>query len=147
MPAERHDVRPTYYIFGGLIFSPLSVNYLKTWGGNWYNDAPKNLLARYYFDHLSQKGEEIVNLVRVLPAEINKGYHDSGDYRIVKVNGKRINNLRELIRIIAESSDEFVVFSDQWGAAIVLDRKGAELENERILEKYRVPKDRSSDLE
>ena len=147
VPAERHDVRPTYYIFGGLIFSPLSVNYLKTWGGNWFNDAPKNLLARYYFEHLSKKGEEIVNLVRVLPAEINKGYHDSGDYRIVEVNGERINNLRDLIRIVAESSDEFVVFSDQWGAAIVLDRKGAELENERILEKYRVPKDRSSDLE
>jgi S1-C subfamily serine protease len=147
VPTERHDVRPTYYIFGGLIFSPLSVNYLKTWGGNWFNDAPKNLLARYYFDHLSRKGEEIVNLVRVLPAEINKGYHDAGDYRIVKVNGERINNLRDLIRIIAESRDKFVVFSDQWGAEIVLDRKGAELENGRILKKYRVPGDRSSDLE
>ncbi|MEN8134412.1 MAG: serine protease [Thermodesulfobacteriota bacterium] len=147
VPVEKHDVRPTYYIFGGLIFSPLSVNYLKTWGGNWFNDAPKNLLARYYFDHLSQKDEEIVNLVRVLPAEINKGYHDSGDYRIVKVNGVRINNLRDLIRIVTESRDDFVVFSDRWGASIVLDRKGAELENGRILEKYRVPKDRSSDLE
>ena len=84
--------------------------------------------------------------MRVLPAEVNKGYHDSGDYRIVKVNGERIDNLRDLVRIVENSSDEFVEFSDQWGASIVLDRKVAELENSQILEKYRVPADRSNDL-
>lgn len=147
VPTERHDARPTYYIFGGLIFSPLSVNYLKTWGGNWYNDAPKNLLARYYFDHLTRNGEEIVNLVRVLPAEVNKGYHDSGDYRIVTVNGKPINNLKDLIRIVETSRDEFVVFADRWGAAIILDRQVAVAENPKILKKYLVPADRSNDLE
>jgi hypothetical protein len=146
VPIERHDARPTYYIFGGLIFAPLTVNYLKTWGPTWYNNAPKNLLARYYFDHLSEAGEEIVNLVRVLPAEINKGYHDSGDYRIEKVNGKRIKNLRDLIDIVENSSEEFVVFSDRWGSSIVLDRRLAEKKNGNILEKYRIPGDRSEDL-
>lgn len=147
VPAERHDVRPSYYIFGGLIFSPLSVNYLKTWGNNWFNDAPKNLLARYYFEHLERQGEEVVNLVRVLPAEVNKGYHDSGDYRIVMVNGEKINNLKDLIRIVESSRDEFVVFTDRWGGAIVLDRKVAVAENGKILAKYRVPADRSGDLQ
>jgi S1-C subfamily serine protease len=143
---EKHDVRPTYYIFGGLIFEPLTVNYLKTWGPTWYNDAPKNLLARYYFDHSKERGEEVVNLVRVLPAEVNKGYHDSGDYRIEKVNGRRIKNLRQLIDIVENSSDEFVVFSDRWGSSLVLDRRRAEKENHNILETYRIPADRSEDL-
>ncbi|MDF1577148.1 MAG: serine protease [Desulfobulbales bacterium] len=146
VPIERHDIRPTYYIFGGLIFSPLTVNYLKSWGATWYNDAPKNLLARYYFDHLTQAGEEIVNLVRVLPAEVNKGYHYSGDYRIEKVNGQPIKNLRHLIDLVENSRGEFVVFSDRWGATIVLDRRAAEKDNAGILETYRIPADRSADL-
>ncbi|MBU0480461.1 MAG: trypsin-like peptidase domain-containing protein [Proteobacteria bacterium] len=147
VPPEQFDVRPTYYIFGGLIFSPLTVNYLKTWGATWYNSAPKNLIARYYFDQLEQKGEEVVNLVRVLPAEVNRGYHESGDFRIIKVNDRKINNLKDLIRILEEDKNEpFVTFSDRWGSAIVLDRKKAEAEHEKILKRYKIPADRSDDL-
>jgi len=57
-------------------------------------DAPKNLLGVTILTILTKRRKEFVNLVRVLPAEINKGYHDSGDYRIEKVNGRRIKNFR-----------------------------------------------------
>jgi len=146
VPLERYDVRPTYYIYGGLVFSPLTVNYLKTWGNTWYNSAPKNLVARYQYDQLARVGEEIVNLARVLPAKVNKGYHQFGDYRVTKVNDKEINNLRDLIRIIETGKEPFVVFTDRWGAKVVLDREAAEKENADILKKYRIPIDRSADL-
>ncbi|NIP29237.1 MAG: trypsin-like serine protease [Candidatus Dadabacteria bacterium] len=32
----HYDKLPSYYIYGGLVFSPLSLNYLKEWGGKWY---------------------------------------------------------------------------------------------------------------
>jgi S1-C subfamily serine protease len=147
IPLEQYDVRPTYYIYGGLLFSPLTVNYLKTWGAGWFANAPKNLVASFQFDLLSKVGEEIVVLTRVLPADVNRGYHNSGDYRIYAVNGKKINNLKDLIRIVEEDKDRpFVSFSDRWGASVVLDRKAAEKQNPEILQKYRIKDDRSDNL-
>jgi S1-C subfamily serine protease len=146
VPLEQYDVRPTYYIYGGLVFSPLTVNYLKTWGATWFANAPKNLVASFQFDQLTQVGERIVVLTRVLPDEVNKGYHNSGDYRIVKVNGQPINNLQDLVRIVEGSSEPFVSFTDRWGASVILDRKAVEARKHEILDKYRIEKDRSDNL-
>lgn len=146
VPLEQYDVRPTYYIYGGLVFSPLTVNYLKTWGGTWFANAPKNLVSSFQFDQLTKVGEKIVVLTRVLPDEVNKGYHNSGDYRIVKVNGQPINNLKDLVRIVEEGNEPFVSFTDRWGASVVLDRKAVEARNGEILEKYRIKSDRSDNL-
>ena len=147
VPLEQYDVRPTYYIYGGLLFCPLTVNYLKTWGSTWFANAPKNLVASFQFDQLTKVGEEIVLLTRVLPADVNRGYHNSGDYRIHAVNGKKINNLKDLIRIVTEDKDQpFVSFSDRWGATVVLDRREAEKQNAEILKKYRIKDDRSDNL-
>jgi len=147
VPLEQYDVQPTYFIYGGLVFAPLTVNYLKTWGATWFANAPKNLVASFQFDQLSKVGEEIVVLTRVLPDEVNRGYHNSGDYRIAKVNDQPINNLKDLIRIVEGSRDEpFVTFTDRWGAAVVLDRKSVEARKHEILDKYRIKDDRSANL-
>lgn len=146
VPLEQYDVQPTYFIYGGLVFSPLTVNYLKTWGSTWFASAPKNLVASFQFDQLTQVGEKIVILTRVLPDEVNKGYHNSGDYRIVKVNGQPINNLKDLVRIVEGGSEPFVSFTDRWGASVVLERKGVEARKHEILDKYRIEKDRSDNL-
>ena len=31
---------PNYYIFGGLVFQELSIDYVKTWGRDWIEKAP-----------------------------------------------------------------------------------------------------------
>jgi S1-C subfamily serine protease len=147
VPLEQYDMRPTYFIYGGLVFSPLTVNYLKTWGDNWFATAPKNLVASFQFDQLTKVGEEIVVLTRVLPADVNRGYHNSGDYRIVKVNGQPINNLRDLVRIVEKDKDQpFVSFTDRWGTSVIMDNREVEKQNPGILKTYRITKDRSDDL-
>ena len=146
VPLERYDVRPDYYIFGGLIFAPLTVNYLKNWGDGWLNSAPTNLLNTYLFEPLREEGEEAVILMRVLPDEVNRGYHGSGNFRVMAVNGKRIKNLKDLIARIENCRDPFIVITDRWGTRIVLDRKKAKAATKRILKTYRVPRDRSASL-
>ena len=147
VPMEQYDIRPTYYIYGGFVFTPLTVNYLKTWGEAWQHNAPKNLVSAYLYDHLTEKDEQIVTLVRVLPDTVNKGYHDAGDFRVYEVNGKRVNNLKELIRTVEEGDgSRYISFTDKWGAKLVLDRREVAETNDEILQKYRVPADRSLDL-
>ncbi|RLB32825.1 MAG: hypothetical protein DRH20_14280, partial [Deltaproteobacteria bacterium] len=44
VPHDRYDVPPTYYIVGGFVFEPLTVNYLKDFGSqsDWFLYAPRN---------------------------------------------------------------------------------------------------------
>jgi S1-C subfamily serine protease len=146
VPADRYDVRPTYYVYGGLVFSSLTTNYLKLFGDKWYNDGPTHLLdLRKGF--LSAEGEEVVLLVKVLASEVNTGYHNIFNGHITEVNGQRVKNLRHLIQLVENDTDEpFVVFKGYRRSIVVLDRKKAELENPKILETYGIPSDRSEDL-
>jgi len=146
VPLEQYDRRPTYYLFGGLIFAPLTVNYLQNWGDGWMDAAPANLVNTYLYEPLKKEGEEAVILMRVLPHEVNRGYHGSGNFRVMTVNGKKVMSLKELISIIENSKDEFLVIGDRWGTVIVLDREKARKATAKIMRVYQVPQDRSSDL-
>jgi S1-C subfamily serine protease len=144
---ERYDVRPTYYIYGGLIFIPLTQNYLMSWGDDWYDSAPKNLVALYKFGRPTVQGEEAVILSKVLPAEVNSGYHQYRDLRIVAVNNRNIFNLRQLMRAVeAPAQDPFIAFNTDQGIKIVLNRKRVAAAQPAILSTYSVPSDRSEDL-
>ncbi len=45
VPDPRYDVLPTYYIFGGIVFSPLTSDLIKAWGDTWSKDAPADFLT------------------------------------------------------------------------------------------------------
>jgi hypothetical protein len=144
---ERYDVRPTYFIYGGLIFVPLTQNYLMSWGDDWYNSAPKNLVALYQFGQAAVEGEQAVILSKVLPAEVNSGYHEFRDLRIVAVDGKKIRNLRQLIRAVERPSKKPAIeFQSELGLKIVLDRGRVRSAQAQILKTYSVPADRSEGL-
>lgn len=144
---RRYDIRPTYYIYGGLVFIPLTLDYMRAWGDDWRDDAPTNQKYYYYYDWPSMAGEEAVILSKVLLSEVNKGYSDFSERRIFKVNSKRIRNLKHLIDIVeGESGNPFVVFETRFGEKIVLDRRMAEADQPKILEIYDIPADRSENL-
>ena len=145
VPSERYDIRPRYYVYGGLVFSPLTMNYLKTWGEEWNRDAPDRLLhLRYYYRDTYTN--EAVLLVKVLPSRGNAGYHDITDWHITEVNGQAVKDLPELIELVENSTEPLVVFGTEDGSVIALDREKAELESPENLEIYGIPTDRSEDL-
>jgi len=136
---KEFDKSPRYYIFGGLVFIPLTINYLEEWGPDWEQNAPPNLLSQPNFHCQSEAGEEIVNLLKVLPDRANQGYGDLYGMVITKVNGVKIVNLRDLKRIVEESpEDAFVVFETSDGQQIVLNKKKATESNERIMATYHI---------
>lgn len=147
VPRERYDVRPTYYIYGGLVFAPLTQNYLMSWGDDWYSSAPKNLVALFRYGIPRVAGEQVVIMSKVLPAEINSGYHDFRDLQIVSVNGDKINRIEDVIRLVeASGKGRFVEFKTDRGASIILERDKVMPATDQILSTYNVPADRSPDL-
>lgn len=82
-----------------------------------------------------------------LTADLNNGYDDFIDQRIVRVNGREFANLQEMIRLIENASDApFVVFENEKGSRISLERNRVEAEQGEILRTYDIASDRSEDL-
>jgi len=146
IPNERYDVRPTYYIFGGLVFVPLTRNYLMSWGPNWFNNAPKELVALLSDNMKRPDKDEIVLMSKVLAAAVNEGYQDWNNWIVEKVDGIPVRNLRHLISLVEGSSAPFVVFENDKQQKIILDRAQAAAATAQILKTYHIPADRSGDL-
>ena len=144
----QYDIPPTYFIFSGLVFSPLTEDYLKVWANELEKYSPKDLIAYYTDSYLSVQGEEVINMINVLPHDVNNGYHNMSDCIIKEVNGKKVHNLKELIQIVENDSEgKFIEFKTKKNKYIVLDREKAAEAHAEILEIYGVTADRSFDLQ
>ncbi len=137
----QYDVQPTYFIYGGLVFNPLTTNYLLSFGPN-----PPPHLAVFQNGDRSQPGEQVVVLNRVLPSAVNAGYHDWQDRVLTKVNGQQFRGLQEFVHLLETETNPLVVFENDEGQTIVLDRTRAETERETLLRTYGIAADRSQDL-
>jgi S1-C subfamily serine protease len=147
VPMMRYDVSPTYYVYGGLVFCPLTLNYILAMDGDWNDWRLSNVLNYFANKRLSKEGEQVVIITKVLPSDINNGYQNFINDRVVEVNGKEILNLLDLIAIIERNADEaFVNLKTESGRMMALDRGQAEKEQSDILRTYRISADRSSNL-
>ncbi|MBU4602059.1 PDZ domain-containing protein, partial [bacterium] len=147
VPMEEYETLPSYYIYGGLIFCPLSKNLLDIWGSQWYQSAPKELIYPLLNSNIPEKeDQQVVVLLKTLAANVNEGYQNVNSWVVDKVNGEKIWNLSELIKKVENSLDPYIIFEDKWGQQIVIDREKAENTHQEILQTYRIPFDRSEDL-
>lgn len=146
VPEDRYDIKPTYYLYGGLLFVPLSRDFLTTWGSEWWQEAPSELVSIYENEIRTPSRSEIVVLQKVLADTVNQGYHSFEALAIDRVMGNRIRHLRDLIRIVESVEDVFIHFEARDGSVIVLDRQQVEKRHRGILRRYGVPFDRSEDL-
>lgn len=146
VPEDSYDVKPTYYLFGGLLFVPLTRDYLKTWGSDWWNVAPRSLMALYEGELREAKRREIVVLQKVLADRVNQGYHDVESLVVLTVQGKPIGDLAELVAGVETGSSQYVRFEGADGTEIVIDRKQAQSRASAIMRRFGVPADRSEDL-
>ena len=73
------------------------------------------------------------------PHEVNQGYHTFEDLVITKVNGKKINNLNEMVEVIeTDDSGNIIEFETFDHTYIILDREMAEKSNKLILSEYNI---------
>lgn len=144
-PFEQYDTHPRYFIFGGIVFSPLSKNLLLEWGDMWGSRAPHELLVELTKLPTEAERETVVAL-QVLAADINKGYHDVALDIIKSVNGKPYKDFNDFYRQVTTDTDPYVVFTDSQENQVVIDRQKAAASHETILSMYRIPEDRSPDL-
>jgi len=132
-----------YLIMGGLLFQELTRPYLQSFGKDWASRAPFRLV--YAMSHPEQYRDEgrekIVFLAGVLPTSSVQGYERIGGNIITTVNGKTINNIRDLDIAFNQKPKDGVheIRFDQYPKVIWLDDELAKQDNFLFIpERFRI---------
>lgn len=107
------DRDPQYFIYGPLVFSQATQDYLDRLGHQRELSLARQgspLITRRY-DKPAFEGEELVVVSSpMFPHRITKGYDDPGGSVLEEVNGIRVKNLRHLVELLRDAREPQVVF-------------------------------------
>lgn len=162
---SQFDVRPTFAIFGGLLFQPLSLDFLHCWGHD-LKDAPAGLQQEFYYGVRRGGRQEVVVLSQILSDESNLGYtFDSIGLEVVQaVNGVNIQSMSEFVRCMDDAYGAYVdapsnatrfvrvelargsTLSGATPYLVVLDAADLAESAHRVCERYGIPSDRAAGL-
>lgn len=138
VPDHVFDRAPEYLVAGGLVFQPLTTDYLRSWGKEWWKRAPFRL--RYYLhEPPTEERRHVVIMSRVLPDPINIGYQNLAFLVVDTINGKRIVDLEDVEAALASPEDGFHIVEFLANGAtqkVVLDASEVDPANRRIAAKY-----------
>ncbi|MEC9466347.1 MAG: serine protease [Myxococcota bacterium] len=143
-PRSQYDIRPTYFIYGGLVFQPLSRNYLETWD-DWWEKAPSEFLFLYRAGIRTEARQQIICLDQVLADELNVGYEGYDNATIKSVNGVEPRDMSHFAEIL-DAAEGVVHIRTSDEISIMLNTEEVREGAERILTRYQIPCDRSANL-
>lgn len=145
VPGSQYDRSPTFFIFGGLVFQPLTRDFLEAWT-KWWHQAPKELLHLYQEGLPTEARRGAVVVAQVLADEVNVGYASFAETTVLSVNGKAPKDIQDMARTLAEIEHGDVEIRTSYGGFLLFDAEKARTANARILDRYRIPRPCSSDL-
>ena len=142
----QYDSLPRYLVYGGLVFTPLSLDYLRTLGRN----TPEISLGESYYELYYRKYEdpskarpEPIILASVLTDTVNANLRIRGRVLLDEVNGVRIEKLEDLIRAFETCTNDFDLIEFlPHNSFETLERAEVAKANPRILKTYGIAKDR-----
>ncbi len=140
--SNLYDSQPRFLVYGGLIFQPLSLDYMEIWE-NWPVEA--ELLLRHYFinaesDGMHPQRKEFVVINRVLSDSSNSYLGEVEDRVVDTIDGRPITSLQDAADALAAASGEWVVITTDYGdKPIVLKTSEMAEANRRIMEAYDLP--------
>jgi S1-C subfamily serine protease len=140
---NQYDVAPPYYIYGGLVFTPLSLDYLKTLGQDWTESAGRELIYELVYRHVEDPKHwrpQPVVLASILDDPVNANLTIRGQAMVDKINGVRIDRLSDVPKAFAASTgpDAIIEFLPDHHFEVIR-KDDAEKANPQILSTYSVP--------
>jgi hypothetical protein len=136
----RYDEMPTYFIYGGYVFSPLTRNLIRS---SKRNRLKLSCLASQWQE---DEKDEVVVLVKVLASDISRGDNNFGMWPIDKINGVSFKNFREFYELMENTTEKYIVLEDKDGVKVIIDKKEALEKQSALLKQYNIEYDRSEDL-
>ena len=146
VPSLQYAKRPEYLVVGGLVFQPLSLDFLQGWNER---DRPCHLQEILNKGRLGGEQRQAVILTNVLAARCNAGYSSGwvGGPVLKAVNGTAVKDLAHLADLVdagvKSASEEFIKFTitgyvdDQ---LVVLNKQDVVRDDPLIQATYDIPR-------
>jgi len=110
---DLNGAYPPYFVYGTLVFSVVSSEYVGALGNNaglvnWLAAVASPLVTRRG-DEPAFPGEQLVVVASpFLPHKLSKGYSNPAGKVVESINGITIKNLRQLVEVLRDCHDEFI---------------------------------------
>lgn len=136
-----YDTPPDYVVYAGLVFVPMTMQYLHEFSRHhWRDEAPRRLVHETLNCSKTKGGrEQVVVLATVLPDAINMGYEDVSDCMLCRVNGIDVRDLAHVRTLLSQVNEPFVLFELEDRRVVVVDHAEERRSQARIAQHYRVP--------
>ncbi len=141
--ARQYGDAPRYVCFAGLVFVPVTRNFLESWGRQWPREIPFYL--RYLYSHSlmlnkDRQRQEYVVLSSIMPDEINSYAEQFKKQVVKKINGIEIHSLEDVQKAFEQTNDQFYELTFMGNNRILpIDAEKARQRHESILDKYHIP--------
>jgi hypothetical protein len=140
-----YDAPPRYFVFAGLVFTPLTLDYVKTFGRNWRGVANSEMIYELYYrrnETPAKVRKEPVVLATTLAHAVNADMRLASRAMIDTINGKRIESLEDVIAAFEDNKKPQHMIQFISGTVECLNNAEAELANPEILSTYGIQSDR-----
>lgn len=147
VPLTLYDKRPSYYVFGGLVFTRLTFPYIESVFTEGSRSAPLKLL-QLVENEADDEDQQIVILTDILSHPLNVGYDSSSmsGYILKSIDGKNVTNLIDVAVFCKEATGKFIQFTFDDGDAIILQTELAREATEAVLKTNAIPSACSEDM-
>jgi len=135
-----YDKDPSYFIYGGYLFSPLVENLVDT--GKRKDCQIYNLLLK----SATKKKQEQVILLGVFADRSNRGNQGLYHYMPTKIDGKNIVDFKSFYKVIKAKKRGFIVLEDSSHKKVIIDVAEALKRQDYILKLYNIQYAQSKDL-
>lgn len=157
VPPPAPDHTPRYFIFAGIVFVPLTFDYMSSWEWTKLDFRFKY----YYYNQLpTPRRREVVLVSHVLAHDINIGYHQVRGAIVERINGMDIGEMNDISQALREPLGRFHVIEidnhsiraeshDYYpgcGSRIVIGAGAASLATGEIIAQYGIKNSSSPDV-
>ena len=137
---KSYETMPSYFIYGGYVFTKLTSNLLTQYNGG-------VLELRYLATQLPTKERrEVVILLKVLASSLSVGNYGMRRWVIEKVNGETFPDFKTFYQKMMNAKGEIILLEDKEGIKLAIDNKKAKEIGEELLKRYAIAKWKSDDL-
>ena len=142
VPGRRTEEAPQYLVFAGLVFQPLTIDYL-----GYFEEIPVDLGNHALFQNtVTPERSQVILIQKVLPHPVNRGYQDLQDYIVETVNGVIPRDMAHLASIIDTADGPWLKIVTEDRSFVTLDLSEARAMQNSILANFGIARDRSPGL-
>lgn len=145
VPLQFHGKHPSYFVYCGLVFQPLSLDYIEFTGG-----INPFYVTLFYNGLQTKEWKQAIVLSQVLSDKVNVGYESLCGEKIMRLNGERVVDLVDLVRKMEACQEPTLRLETCCDQVIMLPsphHPDAKQANERIVQNYLLGSDRYLDGE